>query len=582
MSADSPVTSIVETQIIDQIYDVAVDPARLEFLMDSWENFVGPFRDGEDVHNASFDDRAVEMHFKRAEIFLDRLDAVQQNPHDLVLSQFEKLAAFTIDPTLKIVGLNDSAAETLGLAPGYSLETLPLHAADIDILSEELRKTLRAKQSPTRMFRFQSTSRDRFIVFQIRVYASDPKAPFAAIITSEVGWPSGFSDSLKAAFGLSTAEAEVLRAIVECKSLRQIAEDRGRATETIRAQVKSILSKTETHSQAELVRIALTLMDVVGASGGYSPVMSGSETVNTNLVPLPLKSIQREDGRVVHYMTFGDPNGRPCLYLPSDVALTRWPRVAEQYAEQNRIRVIVPLRGGFGPSDSYTVNTYAIIEEISKDFIAILTEESVKKCVILSMLDDSFLAFDLTSRQLDQFSAVIACGGMLPLTKADQYERMHKWHRFIMGNAKYAPHLMPFMAKAIFYMARRIGKRSLMKAIYGNAPADIETYENPQNFEALVEGTKYAISNDFSAHNAFASEAIIKASHDWAQSINIVSQSVPVHFINGLQSPMLPKETIDEFREDYPWATFTTYSDAGDLIFFKKWKDVLGILEKYL
>ncbi|WP_208347234.1 LuxR C-terminal-related transcriptional regulator [Pseudaestuariivita rosea] len=576
---DRAVTSDIKPQIIDQIYDVAVDPARLEILLDSWEDFIAPYRN-DDMAPVPFDDTSVALHFKRAEIFLDRLEDAGSNPHDVVLSQFDKVAAFTIDATLKVVALNDAAAYSLELMPGGALSTLPLYADDIQLLENELRKTFRSEQTDTRMFRFRSTARDRFIVFQLKAYLSDPDQPFVAIITSEVGWPNGFSDTLKAAFGLSTAEAEVLRAIVECKSLRQIAEERGRSTETIRAQVRSILSKTETHSQAELVRVALTLMDVVTASGGAGPVTTGAEESQTSMPPVPVHMMVREDGRKLTYLILGHPTGRPVLYLPSDVALTRWPRQAEAELNRRRIKVIVPIRGGFGQSDPYQTGRNALINSIVDDCLALLDQEKVKSCPVIAMLDDSLYAFELAARAPDRITGILSAGGMLPLTKSEQFARMHKWHRFIMGNAKYAPHLLPFMAKAIFYMAKRIGKRSLMKALYGNCPGDIDTYERPEVFEALIEGTKFAASEGISAHDAFAAEAIVRASHDWSDSLTRIAGTIPVQFMNGLQSPMFPKETVREFQVDYPWIDFKLYDDVGDLVFFRHWDDVLKLLEK--
>ena len=80
--------------------------------------------------------------------------------------------------------------------------------------------------------------------------------------SSEVSCPDGFSDILKRAFDLTTAEADVVQSLVECCSVKEIAEQRSRSVDTVRAQIKSILSKTETRSQVELVRLALSLMDM--------------------------------------------------------------------------------------------------------------------------------------------------------------------------------------------------------------------------------------------------------------------------------------------------------------------------------
>lgn len=55
-------------------------------------------------------------------------------------------------------------------------------------------------------------------------------------------------------FDLTPAEQMVAMAISEGHSTEQIAKQRGVAIETIRVQLKSIFSKTQTNRQADLVR----------------------------------------------------------------------------------------------------------------------------------------------------------------------------------------------------------------------------------------------------------------------------------------------------------------------------------------
>jgi DNA-binding NarL/FixJ family response regulator len=73
-------------------------------------------------------------------------------------------------------------------------------------------------------------------------------------------WTESVSETLRRLYKLTTAEIEIVRAIVGGKIVKQIARDRDRSTETVRTQVRSILSKTGTHSQAELACVALRLM----------------------------------------------------------------------------------------------------------------------------------------------------------------------------------------------------------------------------------------------------------------------------------------------------------------------------------
>ncbi len=78
--------------------------------------------------------------------------------------------------------------------------------------------------------------------------------------TLDEAWSDAVSEALRDLYRLTVAEIEIVRAIVGGRIVKQIARDRDRSTETVRTQVRSILSKTGTHSQAELVCVALRLM----------------------------------------------------------------------------------------------------------------------------------------------------------------------------------------------------------------------------------------------------------------------------------------------------------------------------------
>jgi DNA-binding CsgD family transcriptional regulator len=60
-------------------------------------------------------------------------------------------------------------------------------------------------------------------------------------------------------YGLTKAEGDVLNLLVQGHTTRELAEIRGTAADTVRAQVKSILMKTQTKGRPDLVRLALSV-----------------------------------------------------------------------------------------------------------------------------------------------------------------------------------------------------------------------------------------------------------------------------------------------------------------------------------
>lgn len=63
------------------------------------------------------------------------------------------------------------------------------------------------------------------------------------------------AEILKRFYGISKVEAEVLKCLAEGMSLKEIAAQRNVTIHTVRSQVKSIMNKTDTTRQSELIRL---------------------------------------------------------------------------------------------------------------------------------------------------------------------------------------------------------------------------------------------------------------------------------------------------------------------------------------
>ncbi len=79
------------------------------------------------------------------------------------------------------------------------------------------------------------------------VFVADPEG--SPVTTTEV---------LETLYGLTRAEAALVRLIAKGRSLDEVAAERGVTIHTVRSQLKQVFSKTETSRQGELVHLALT------------------------------------------------------------------------------------------------------------------------------------------------------------------------------------------------------------------------------------------------------------------------------------------------------------------------------------
>ena len=558
--------------IIDHIYDVALDPARYEQLLDAWERRMAPLRrDAE--KGFSLIDPALEMHARRAVEFLDRLPEPKGNTLYARLA-VEVAAAFCVGPNGLILDANKAAMDHFVMCPGSNLDKLPLEAGFIDELASAIKAAL-GKARASALLRFSAKDGERAVIFHVSPLDGPGGEPVALVRTSELGWPDSLTTLLKEAFKLTLAEVEVVRALVEGKSLKEIGVERNRSFETVRAQTRSILAKTETRSQTELIRITLSLMDVVtDAAQTERP-----EKSNLNrLEPIAFQTMIQPGNRRYDFIEFGDPKGRPLVYLPLDYGLIRWPASAERDAVRRKIRVIVPVRAGFGHSGPLPFKLdYAA--ETGLDIGRLLDHLGIRKAGFLTLGADIRYAIQLANARPDLFSGILACSGTLPISTPAQYERMGKWHRFILANARYAPLILPFLVKAGFVMARKIGKEQFLNSVNAGSTADIETFAMPEVREAMIMGSEICLSDWHIAHEAFSRECI-DSETDWSAIVR--NCTVPIRMLQGGQDPQMPRATVEELMPAFPHLSIEIIDDAGQLLFFKYWKRALDEMEKFL
>jgi pimeloyl-ACP methyl ester carboxylesterase len=174
---------------------------------------------------------------------------------------------------------------------------------------------------------------------------------------------------------------------------------------------------------------------------------------------------------------------------------------------------------------------------------------------------------------------ILGCAAQLPLQTAAQYDRMDKWQRFILANARYAPKVLPFLVQAGFSLARRMGKEKFFAQVNGGSAADMEAFARPEVREALLAGSEVTLSEKILAHHAFARECI-GSEKDWSALVR--AAVVPVVLLQGDQDPQTPAQTIRELMGDYPHLDVRFVPNTGQLLFFAEWPMALDVLERFL
>jgi pimeloyl-ACP methyl ester carboxylesterase/DNA-binding CsgD family transcriptional regulator len=461
-----------------------------------------------------------------------------------------------------------------GLRDGAALVDLPFEADDLDMLRDVIRKVASGRAERVMTLRIRSSITGSPVIVRVGPVEGETAKPLALVMSTELVWPEGFEITVQEAFGLTAAEVEIVRGITLGLPVKDIAEARGRSAETVRTQLRSILAKTETHSQSELVRVVLGLMDVALMPSEGAPASARKG----NLEPLVYQYVKAPDGRRLEFIEFGNPAGRPVLYMHLDFGFIRWPAGAERVARQRNLRVIVPVRAGYGRSDPHP-KSVDHLQGVTADYLAILDWLGIRRVAVLALGADLRFALAVAAARPALVGGILGCAAQLPLQTAAQYDRMDKWQRFILANARYAPKVLPFLVQAGFSLARRMGKEKFFAQVNGGSAADMEAFARPEVREALLAGSEVTLSEKILAHQAFARECI-GSEKDWSALVR--AAVVPVVLLQGDQDPQTPAQTIRELMGDYPHLDVRFVPNTGQLLFFAEWPMALDVLERFL
>ena len=560
-----------KAEIVDRLYEVALDPIRLEDLLVVWEERVSQLRLGPVDQAIELDDPEIDAHVSRARVFLDRYEATRSagGLRDL-LDDIPRAAAFVSDGGPRITACNRPAARAFGLQEGGPVTALPFDAEDIGTLQAAIRKVASGRAEQSLTLRIRSSVTGSPVILRI---ARLEEKGLALVLSTELFWPDDFGQTVQKAFGLTAAEVDIVRGITLGLPLKDIAEQRGRSIETVRTQLRSILAKTETHGQSELVRVVLGLMEVTQIPIGAAP-----PGVTGALRPISFQQVKGPAGRRLEYIEFGDPKGAPVLYMHLDYGLIRWPAEAERQAALRGLRIVVPVRAGYGRSELHGRGTDHI-QGVVEDYAAVLDHLGIEAAAVISLGADLRFALALANQRPGLVTGILGCAAQLPLRSAAQYDRMDKWQRFILANARYAPKVLPFLVQAGFSLARRLGKDKFFMQVNGGSAADMETFADPQVREAILLGSDVCLADRKSAHEAFTRECI-SSERDWSDLIHAVR--VPVHLLQGDQDPQTPVQTIHELMGDYPALKVEFLPQTGQLLFFKEWRYVLDRIAQFV
>lgn len=565
--------------IIERLYDIALDPKELESFVDVWTE-AGLNGDEARQTAAAIDrfDQAHQVHLERARTFLERGEATDEALNlDVLLRPFDNLAAFIADEKQIVMAVNGSAQHFFGLRSGKHMAHADLPEDLTQALQSALKQAFASAHGGQTVFKSHSAWDETPLVTQVSRLSTrmpDGRA-LALVVTTNYRWAQTLGPTLGEVFRLTSAEQGVVRALVEGRNVKEIAVDRGTSEGTVRGQLKSILSKMNARSQSEVIRLVVHLQ-TVSQQGKAQPAARQNEYVAADWIDAevwkPFKTVTLPDGRRMDYHEMGPANGAPVLYSHMGYCMARWHGPMVKLAFLHGLRVICPIRAGYGQSDNMAM-TDDVLDVTRADTLFLMDLLGLKRVPYVVQGNDLIFAMDLAVKHPDRISEIIGLGARPYLHGDQHYAGMSKWHRFFISSAKQSPHFLRFTARASVSLMRRIGVEAMFRNAHANSAADLSMDRDQALLDVLVANAELITGKTHDASQAYTME-LIRSETPW-DDIIFAAKDTKTWFLCGGHDPLMDVATIAAYRETYPWIEIETIPDAGQLMIYQHYETII-------
>ncbi len=481
-------------EIISELYDLVSSPDQYDAFMVKLEKKLQAL--GSESDQAATGQ--VMSHMKRAAALVDIVTPWRRDTDDVLHKELAQRmqATMALDETGMIVDANTAAKVAYELVPESRIDNLPMDTDELADLKGQLRLVARnpdGRNAPNDVLRYHNDQTGKPLLIRLEPYVqSSTNRRFVILRTSDVGWPGHLGPILQDLFNLTRAEVEVTRMVVEGDKVKDIATRRQSSITTVRSQLQAIFAKTDTRDQMDLVRTVFGLALMHDVEEGKLVAARINATSATEFFP---REEQRHlfhlpDGRQIEYSDFGATNSDKVILFYHDQAFGDvWFKEAVQTARRRGLRIVGPLRPGFGQTTIYSGEA-SEPRDFAPDVMKLLDHLNIKRAAILAL--SSGLVHSLAAAELmpHRVTSITACHPLLPVTCDEDLEGTNGYNYLIPHSRLHFPQSLKFLCKAGFAFVMRSGPGAFGKAVMRASPRDVEWIMRPEILPVMVHGRR--------------------------------------------------------------------------------------------
>lgn len=560
--------------VIDLIYAVALEPERYDELVQAWHSLALTKTETDTLVSGVF-----KSHFARGASLLNSVSLAPQPPAISLMTADSTHAIYMCTADYNIMDMNDAAHHRHEAKPPLHLDGIGLSENDNEHLKLHIDKLFAlSAQNPPAEFIVQIFDRNAQTPFLVKMSLIDiDNGDKAAVLQiTDVIFPEKTRILFEKVYGLTKTECEILDYLVCGNSLIDIARIRHTQLKTVRTQLKSIFEKTSTHSQTELVRLAVSASQIVNHSPQseaqddtdlvYKNIMRGLTGELAPLSPfsaLKSKVMQLANGdRAEHIQT---PMASQTHILTFHDELMCWgfliPLLRDGLGRETKIHGL--MRAGFGNSKLRTPTSKGDCSYFVDWVLEYVEAQKLDRPMILLARGNGLLyAAEFARRYPAYCQRIVALSPSLPHRYDDDFYGMQAYRHFISSAGKKKGPALKFAIKAGYRLLQMIGPRAFLTMLYKDNAADKELIRSDGVFDDIMYGGKYVIANGI---DGFLQDEFCVA-EDWSDALKHCP--VPIDLFIGETDDISRHKRANSQAKDNPEIRLHTVAGAGALISF--------------
>ena len=551
----APIETVAKT-----LRQTAEDPFRFDELVEKW--------------NAVFDEEeAVEPVDDQLTGVVDETFHViaDEGASDVVEPRLRQVlnslphSAFVVRADGIVAAMNEAAIERMPFDPGETVDNVVYALDQGEDLSEAIRKALNRRNSTdVIMRRAVHSETDRSATIAI-VPTTDSNEPRALVFVIDPQWRKEVETLLSRAYELTEAETGVLMAFLDGHSLKDIAKNRQRSHATVRTQFQTIMSKTGSRTQAELMRNTIAVSQFFTDIGQVATVARHPYRRRFDML--------RAGGRSVDVTLCGDHSGRLIIAI-ADATLFTHPESVERSFRQAGLCMAIICRPGMGRTDPPKPDE-DYLACLAEDIRAVATQLGHERFVLMGHNTSSVFAYGLASHLKDHLHSLFIKSTLLPAPYLDGNGVRSPWARALMRGLNKSPRMYNVMIYSAIRAWKAMGSRRMLLMQLSGYKPDTDLGKQPfvyNEYEAamkatLAQGPEYAVLS------------FKYAQTDWTEWI--AECPVPIQIVQGANDPSSDPESVRRFAETYPsHVRYHRIEDAGYLTFITHTDQMIEYLNR--